>query len=146
MPVELIHGNRFVDSRGELDFFNSFDLTEIVRMYRIKPADTQIPRAWQGHRNEQKWFYCLTGSFVVNVIPLSEFTHIPLRNTPEIYTLRADLQEILKIPAGYVNGFRAIEPDSELLVFSNMGLTDSKADDIRFGLSDQPFIEPSITK
>jgi dTDP-4-dehydrorhamnose 3,5-epimerase len=141
MNAELIQGYRFADSRGELDFFNSFDLSEIVRMYRIKPADTNIIRAWQGHRHEQKWFYCLKGSFVVNLLPLSEFTGDPVGNSPQIYTLQADLQQILRIPGGYVNGFRAIDSDSELLVFSNMTLEDSKADDYRFDLEDWPFKE-----
>jgi dTDP-4-dehydrorhamnose 3,5-epimerase len=139
MNAELIQGNRFADSRGELDFFNSFDLSEIVRMYRIKPAGTNIIRAWQGHRQEQKWFYCLKGSFVVNLLPLSEFTGYPVGNSLQIYTLQADLQQILRIPGGYVNGFRATDSNSELLVFSNMTLEDSKADDYRFDLEDRPF-------
>jgi len=141
MKAELIHGNRFADSRGELDFFNSFDLSEIVRMYRIKPAGTNIIRAWQGHRREQKWFYCLKGSFVVNLLPLSEFTGDPVGNSLQIYTLQADLQQILRIPGGYVNGFRATDSNSELLVFSNMTLGDSNSDDYRFDLEDRPFKE-----
>ena len=139
MNAELIQGNRFADSRGELDFFNSFDLSEVVRMYRIKPSRTNIIRAWQGHRHEQKWFYCLKGSFVVNLLPLSEFTGDSVGNSLQIYTLQADLQQILRIPGGYVNGFRAIDSNSELLVFSNMTLEDSKADDYRFDLKDRPF-------
>ncbi len=141
MVAELIRGTRFADSRGELDFFNSFDLSRIVRMYRIKPANTEIIRAWQGHRIEQKWFYCLRGSFVVNLHPLSEFTEDPVGNSLQIFTLQADLQEILRIPGGFVNGFRALEPNSELLVFSDMNLEDSKADDYRFDLKDRPFTD-----
>ena len=141
MDAELIQGNRFADSRGELDFFNSFDLSEVVRMYRIKPSDTNIIRAWQGHRHEQKWFYCLKGSFVVNLLPLSEFTGDPVGNSLQIYTLQADLQQILRIPGGNVNGFRANDSNSELLVFSNMTLEDSKADDYRFDLKDRPFTD-----
>jgi dTDP-4-dehydrorhamnose 3,5-epimerase len=143
MPAELIRGDRFADDRGALDFFNSLDLTEVVRMYRIRPADTRTIRAWQGHQREQKWFYCLSGSFVVNLVPLSEFTHMTSGNPPEIYTLRADLQDILRIPGGYVNGFRAAEPDSELLVFSDCTLEASKADDYRFDLAERAFIEPN---
>lgn len=142
MSIELIQGSLFSDKRGEISFFNTFDLTQIVRMYQIKPADTQTIRAWQGHKIEQKWFYCLRGSFVVNLLPLSEFTGDPVGYSPQIYTLDSDLQLILRIPGGYVNGFRALEADSELLVFSDATLRASKADDFRFDLNDRPFIEP----
>jgi len=139
MPAKLIRGTRHTDNRGDLDSFNSLDLSEVVRMYRIKPANTQSVRAWQGHLKEKKWFYCLSGSFVVNLLPLSEFTGDTIGNTLQLYTLQADLQEILNIPGGYVNGFRALEPDSELLVFSDMTLEDSRLDDYRFDLADRAF-------
>ena len=72
MPGELITGGRHVDSRGILDHFNNLDLTEVVRFYKITPSSTADVRAWQGHKDEQKWFYCLKGSFIVNLIPLSK--------------------------------------------------------------------------
>ena len=143
MPAEQIRGDRFTDSRGELEFFNSLDLSEVVRMYRIRPSDTKTIRAWQGHKREQKWFYCLRGSFVVNLLPLSEFTGGASQVPPEIYTLQADLQDILRIPPGYANGFRAAEPHSELLVFSDLDLEASRADDYRFDLADRAFKEPN---
>ncbi len=143
MPAELIRGSRFMDARGNLDFFNLFDMSEIVRMYRIMPGDITTIRAWQGHRNERKWFYCLSGSFVVNLIPLSEFTDKSSGIAPEIYTLHSNFQEILAIPGGYANGFKPLEIGSELLVFSDKGLEDSQADDFRFDLTDRPFIEPN---
>ena len=143
MPAELLQGTRFTDSRGELDFFNTLDLSEVVRMYRIKPADTRTIRAWQGHKLEQKWFYCLKGSFVVNLLPFSEFKDADSKVAPEIYTLDSVLQDVLRIPAGYVNGFRANEENSELLVFSDLSLKASMADDYRFDLAERAFYEPN---
>ena len=60
---------------------------------------------------------------------------------PEIYTLHSDKLEILRIPGGYANGFRALEQGSELLVFSDSYLEASKNDDFRFDLEKVPFVE-----
>ena len=141
MHPELISGSQHTDERGRLDFFNSLDLSEIVRMYRIRPADTSRIRAWQGHRVEEKWFYCLHGSFVVNLIPLSKFKTGTSLHTPEIYTLHGDVPQVLWIPGGYANGFKSLQQNSELLVYSNLSLEESKNDDIRYDISQMPFIE-----
>ncbi|MCE2612444.1 WxcM-like domain-containing protein [Flavobacteriaceae bacterium D16] len=141
MSAELIKGERYTDTRGVLEYFNAFDLSEAVRLYKISPSSTADVRGWQGHRLEQKWFYCLKGSFVVNLIPLSKFNEGTTSVMPEIYTLHEAKLEILRIPAGYANAFRALEPDSELLVFSDKGLEASEKDDFRFSIHQRPFIE-----
>ena len=69
----LIVGGTFQDERGTMRFFNSLDMGEIIRFYEIAPANQDIIRAWQGHRYEKKWFYCLSGSFVVNIIEINDF-------------------------------------------------------------------------
>ena len=66
--ADLIKGNEFIDERGALRFFNDFDMGKVVRFYEIAPANTEIIRAWQGHQHEKKWFYCLAGSFVINLV------------------------------------------------------------------------------
>ena len=40
--------------------------------------------------------------------------------------------QILKIPVGYANGFKALEDNFKMLVFSNNSLEESKQDDYRF--------------
>lgn len=141
MSAGLIKGACHTDTRGTIDFFNSFDLADVVRFYKITPSNTTDIRAWQGHEHEQKWLYCLKGAFVVNLIPLSKFNKGETSVIPEIFTLHANKLEILRIPAGYVNGFRALEPDAELLVFSDQYLDASKKDDFRFSLEEMPFVE-----
>ena len=142
MYPELISGISHTDQRGKLEFFNELDLRAVVRMYRITPADTLTIRAWQGHRKESKWFFCLKGSFVVNLIPLPQFQKESASYSPEIYTLHADTPKVLKIPGGYANGFRAFQADSELLVFSDKNLEESGKDEIRYGLDQIRFTEP----
>lgn len=128
----LIEGNRYADERGGLNFFNSFNMAEIVRMYEIAPSDTETIRGWQGHRNERKWFYCNEGAFIVNLVRLNSF-ETPSRNkVSERFILQAETPAVLEISGGYATGFKAKRENSKLLVFSNFSLEESKADDFRY--------------
>ncbi len=127
-----IEGSSFSDERGKLFFFNSFDMREIVRFYEIAPSSTLTVRAWQGHRNEKKWLYCHTGSFVVHLIKVDNFDGPTEGIFSEKFLLDAKKPTILEIPNGYANGFKAIEKGSKLLVFSNFSLEASKEDDFRY--------------
>jgi hypothetical protein len=69
---EIISATSHQDQRGQLQAFSGFNLHDIVRMYAIEPADTQIIRAWQGHHKERKWFLPAAGSFEVQTIPLGD--------------------------------------------------------------------------
>ncbi len=130
-PIE-INGSSFSDTRGKLHFFNTFDMGEIVRLYEIVPSDIQTIRAWQGHQKEKKWLYCNAGAFVVHLIKLDNADN-PSQDIPsEKFLLDAKKPMILEIPGGYANGFKAMEEESKLLVFSNFGLEESKKDDFRY--------------
>ena len=128
----IINGNNHLDKRGLLCFFNSFDMTEISRMYEIVPSSTETIRAWQGHKLEKKWFYCNSGSFVINLIEIDEFENPSLQLIPSRIELSQDNAEILEIPRGYANGFKATKENSRLIIFSNLTLEESKNDDFRF--------------
>ena len=130
--AELIIGLSHNDARGELKFFNDFDLTEIVRFYEIAPSSTDVLRAWQGHRNEKKWFYCLSGSFVVNLVKIDDFENPAAPTKAERFVLDDENPRILAVPEGYANGFKAKAEGSKLLVFSNFSVMRSKKDDFRF--------------
>ncbi len=127
-----IQGSRFSDKRGELNFFNAFDMGEIVRLYEIAPNDTDTVRAWQGHKNEKKWFYCNSGAFIVNLIKLDDFENPSKTLVPDKFILEAENPSILEISGGYATGFKAGKVNSKLLVFSNFSLEESKQDDYRF--------------
>lgn len=137
---EILQASAFHDQRGVLHALAVFDLKPIVRMYAIEPASTNIIRAWQGHFKERKWFYAASGSFEVQTIPVN------LSGKPDVaqrgqWVLSAADSAVLAIPGGYLNGFRALEASSRLLVFSDFDLVASKADDIRFSLEEIPWIE-----
>lgn len=131
---ELVLGEKFTDDRGTLIAFNALDMSVIVRSYEILPSSDSIIRAWQGHLREKKWLYCTAGSFLVNLVKLDTFD-APTDTVPcQQFILRAEDPQVLMIPGGYANGFKALEPDSRLQVYSNFTLAESQADDQRYPL------------
>lgn len=130
--VKLIHGSGFKDERGDLKFFNSFHMNEIIRFYEIAPVDTSTIRAWQGHKNEKKWFYCNCGEFVVNLIKIDNFDKPSRKLRADKYVLSAEEPVVLEVSGGWASGIRASQLDSRLLVFSNFTLEASKEDDFRY--------------
>ena len=129
---EIITAEEFPDSRGILFAFNDFDMREVVRRYEILPAAEGAIRAWQAHKQEKKWFYCIAGSFHVALVKIANFES-PATN-PDVtnFHLRAEHPQILAIPGGYANGYRALEPNSRLIVYSNFTLSQSAEDDYRY--------------
>ncbi|WP_405397985.1 hypothetical protein [Maribacter sp. Asnod2-G09] len=128
----LITGNIHTDERGAVSFLNSFNLTEIIRMYEIAPSNQTMIRAWQGHENEKKWFYCTQGSFIINLVKIPSFKQPSQDLKTDKIVLSAANPNILAITGGYATGIKAIEPNSKLLVFSNFTVEQSKNDDFRF--------------
>lgn len=128
----LIQGSNFSDERGGLNFFNEFDMSEIIRMYEISPSDTENVRGWQAHKNEKKWFYCNSGSFIVNLIQVDNFDSPSEELVANQFVLEAIKPSVLEISGGYATGFKAKEANSKLIVFSNFSLEASKDDDFRY--------------
>lgn len=126
----IIKGSTHSDSRGIVHFINEFNMTKVVRMYCIEPAPGVV-RAWQGHEIESKWFFVVKGSFRVKTISIEN----PLRVTE--HSLNEG--EVLHIPCGHYNGFEATADDSILMIFSDVSLEISKADDLRKTLEFSPW-------
>lgn len=137
MSPTLIPGNKYSDDRGTVRFVNNFDLSPVVRIYTIQPIRGVI-RAWQGHKQEQKWFFATEGQFEVKVVEVVDWETLELGKT-NVYILDAAQPSILHVPAGYLNGILALSSHSNLFVFSDMTLVESKADDIRFSLDQLPW-------
>nr|WP_299381574.1 hypothetical protein [Allomuricauda sp.] len=130
----LIKGEVYSDERGTLRFVNQFDMSEIVRFYEIAPKDQTTIRAWQCHQFEKKWFHCLSGSFIINLVKIDNFNKPSDQLSPERVEIHAHVPEILEVPGGYATGIKAIAENSRLQVFSNFGLKASSEDDYRFPL------------
>lgn len=132
---QLIEGVNFRDQRGGLNFFNEFDMSEITRMYEILPSETIFKRGWQAHKNEKKWFYCNSGSFIVNLIKVDNFDSPSKELVAKRFVLKAKEPSILEISGGHATGFKAEETNSKLIVFSDFSLEASKEDDFRYDIS-----------
>lgn len=128
----LIQGGVFNDERGRLRFVNDFPVSDFKRFYLVKNKNVNFVRAWQGHEKEIKVFYPLKGSFILSWVEIDDFEKPSKDLIPQFYTLNADKSEMLVIDKGYANGFKAKEPDSELLIFSNLDLEESTNDIYRF--------------
>jgi len=129
---QLITGNIHKDSRGTIAFCNDFNFSEIKRFYFISPESPQSIRAWQGHRFEKRFFYVSQGAFKVNMIFPDNWSK-PRKNLSAItFDLTASKSQILIIPEGYINGFRALENNSQLLIFATSSIDETMKDDYRW--------------
>ena len=129
---EFIAGGLFTDERGSLSFVNDFNMQQVKRFYIIEHPDVKIVRAWQGHRREEKWFYVVQGSFMIAWVKIDNWEKPDSGQRADHTLLYSKQSEILHIPGGYANGFRALEPHSKLIVFSNFPVEESSSDDYRF--------------
>ncbi|AHW61323.1 dTDP-4-dehydrorhamnose 3,5-epimerase [Draconibacterium orientale] len=128
----LIRGGLYSDERGELSYVNDFDLTNVKRFYVIKHPDKRVVRAWQGHQQEHKYFKCLKGSFVVAWVEIDNFKNPSVKLNAQYEILKASENNVLSVPPGNANGLKALEPGSQIIVFSDYALNESLDDKIRF--------------
>lgn len=119
MLPRLISGGKHADARGILSFNNDLDLTEVKRIYFIENQDTQVVRAWQGHKTEQRWFTAVKGSFKIELIAIDNWEKPSTKLEKYSFMLSAEQLNVLHIPSGYVNSIQSLETDSKLLVMAN---------------------------
>ena len=132
MDVKIIEGARFEDHRGSISFVNDFKFEGIERFYIISNSDENPIRAWQGHKLDNKNFYCLAGSFKVGYVAIDNWENPSLDLKVESVILSSDNSNVLHIPAGYANAIIALEKDSKLISFSTLPLSRGKEDDVRY--------------
>lgn len=132
--INFINGGNASDHRGSIRFVNDFDMTQVKRFYIIKNADTELIRGWRAHKLEQRWFYVLSGAFSVDLVKIDNWD-APSKNLPitkEI--LKASEGKVMHVPVGYGTAFKALEPNSELMVFADFGIEHAKEDDHTYTL------------
>jgi dTDP-4-dehydrorhamnose 3,5-epimerase len=130
--VKIIIGGNHIDQRGEIQFNNDFDLSCIKRFMVFHHKSIKNVRAWQGHKRENKWLMVLKGSFVINCVQIDNWLNPSKNLIPNTFILNKNNNCILHIPSGFANGFKALEKNSILLLFSDSTLEESKEDDFRF--------------
>ena len=80
-------------------------------------------------------FFCTEGTFEVKLIQIDNWENPSDELIPIKYTLSSDKPEVLFIPPGYVNGFRALKKKSKLLILSNFEIGVNEYDDVRYNSS-----------
>lgn len=129
--IMIYKGNRHEDERGIVTFNNNFDASAVKRIYTLENHDTHFIRGWQGHKNEQRWFTAISGSFEVRLICIDDWETPTTSLEPEVYRLEAGKLDVLHVPAGYITSIQALEKCSKLLVMADFGLGEIE-DDYRF--------------
>ena len=132
MKPKIIQGGNFSDHRGTLSYVNDFSFKDIERFYIISNSDTHPLRAWQGHKLDAKNFYCLSGSFRIHYVKIDNWENPSKDLTIETVTLTESESKMLHIPAGYANAIESLEPDSKLISFSTLPLSNVSEDDVRY--------------
>ena len=127
--MNFIVGGHHTDSRGLLRFVNDFDMKQIRRMYIIEPKLGQI-RAWQGHQKEQKWFFVLEGSFLIQTVSIQAH-----RNRFKTI-VSAEENKVIHIDSGNYNGFEALTEGGKMLVLSDHTIDEAASDDFRMSLEE----------
>ena len=132
MKPHIIQGGTFSDHRGTLSYVNDFSFKDIERFYIISNSDTHPLRAWQGHKLDAKNFYCLSGSFRIHYVKIDNWENPSKDLAIETVILTVSESKILHIPAGYANAIESLEPDSKLISFSTLPLSNVSEDDVRY--------------
>lgn len=132
MKPKIIQGGNFSDHRGTLSYVNDFSFKDIERFYIISNSDTHPVRAWQGHKIDTKKFYCLSGSFRIHYVKIDNWDNPSKDLAIQTVILTVSESKILHIPAGYANAIESLEPDSKLISFSTLPLSNVSEDDVRY--------------
>jgi dTDP-4-dehydrorhamnose 3,5-epimerase-like enzyme len=120
------------NNSGILNYCNSFIPNRYKRIYTISHPKTSVIRAWQGHPNEGKCFIPVRGKFLICWVKINDFVNPSQILKAKSLILDSNHKKIIEIPKGYANGLKALEPDSEVMVFSEFSLEDSSKDIIRY--------------
>lgn len=129
---QLIKGGIHSDQRGQLSFVNDMKFAVIERFYIISNSAKHPLRAWQGHKIDNKYFYCLQGVIKVHYVKIDNWESPSKDLKVESVVLSATESNVLHIPEGYANAIESLEVGSKLMSFSTLPLTRISEDDVRF--------------
>lgn len=125
MEPLFINGNSHIDERGMLSFNNSFDASEIKRIYVIENKSLDIQRGWTGHNQEKRWFSAISGAFTLQVIKIDDWQNPSKNLKPIEFIISDDKLDILLVPPGFVTMIKANTENAKLLVMADylLGVT-----------------------
>jgi dTDP-4-dehydrorhamnose 3,5-epimerase-like enzyme len=131
VPI-VVKGKVHIDDRGEISFVNDFKFDSINRFYIICNSDTQPFRGWQGHKIDNKFFYCVQGKVKVHFVKIDNWIAPSKDLRVECVVLNSVESNVLHIPEGYANAIESLEINSKLISFSTLPLTSVREDEVRY--------------
>ena len=131
MLPQIITGNFHSDDRGILYYNNNYNASAIKRLYIIENRNTDLIRAWQGHKIEQRWFNAAKGSFEIKLIEVDNWENPSKVLKQYVFTIGDDKLDVLHIPPGYISSIRSLTDDAKLLVMADYRLGEIK-DEYRY--------------
>lgn len=134
MKPIIIEGGKHTDNRGKLLYNNNFDATSVKRIYFIENENVSIPRRWQGHKIEERWFIAVIGEFKIQLLKIDNWK-VPNKDIkPKEFYLSSNTFDVLHIPSGYVTSIQSLSKESKLMVLSNYLLGEIK-DEYKFPMN-----------
>ena len=129
---DFLKGGIAKDHRGQIRFVNDFDMKNVKRFYIIKNSDLSLIRGWRAHRIEQRWFYVLKGSFIFSLVHIDNWEKPNKELFINDVVLKSTENQLLHVPKGYGTAFKALENNSEILVFADHYLEHAPFDDYTY--------------
>lgn len=129
---QLIKGGIHTDQRGQISFVNDMKFDTIERFYIISNSAENPLRAWQGHKIDNKYFYCIQGAIRIYFVKVDNWESPSKGLKVESVILSATESNVLHIPEGYANAIESLEMGSKLISFSTLALNRTSEDDVRF--------------
>ena len=130
LPI-INKGHVNIDKRGKLFYNNTFNSSDIKRIYIIENKNNLIKRGWVGHKIEKRWFCAINGAFKVLLIKIDNWKKPDINLIPQEFILKSNSLDFLFIPEGYVTNIKSLEKSSKLLVLADYLFEEIK-DDYRF--------------
>lgn len=131
-PIKILEGKSVVDDRGITSFVHDFNPSNYKRKYTIKNHTFGYIRAWHGHKIEEKAVHVVSGSILLALVKIDNWSQPSKDLHIHTFYLSALNPSILIIPPGFANGFINLSEDALIDFYSSLNLDDSKNDDFRF--------------
>ena len=129
---KLLNAGSAIDDRGQIIFSNSFNFKNIKRFYVVSNHKSHFVRAWHGHKKENKYLIVVQGTALVCAVRISNWKK-PNKDQPiDKFILSEKKPKLLFIPGGYANGFKTLEKNTKILIYSTSTISQSTKDDYRF--------------
>lgn len=129
--MQIIDGGLSVDDRGTVSYVNDFDFKDVKRFYMVQNHEKGFVRAWHGHKNEAKYVFVTKGAILFGTFKVDDWDD-PLIHDLHRFVISANRPQIVYIPKGYVNGFKSLTEDTQVIFFSTATTEESESDDFRY--------------